>query len=92
MITIKPEPYPADCLIAGRRAAYAHLEVAVSLLPSATWNGVAVEDYDGRACLNINGFDVGPVIDAAVLETVARLGHPDQAATVKRRRWWQLWR
>lgn len=87
MITIKTQPYPVDCLIAGRRTAYAQLEVAVSLSPSATWGGVAVEDYDGQACLNINGFDVGPVIDAAVLETVARL----QAAPVPRRRWWKLW-
>lgn len=80
----------ADHLIAGRRAA---LGTLVANLPeNATYNGLPPEAlYPGRDGIQVHGIEVGGAIDAAVIETIVRLQHPDPTPT-QRRPWWRFWR
>ena len=84
-----PDPQAiAECLIAGRRAA---LGAGVALIPNA--QGAGEETYDGVAFLQIkspDGFDIGPLIDAAVIETVARV-QAQAAISAPKRPWWRFW-
>lgn len=65
----------AILLAAGRLAAYAELRVTVGDRPNA-WQAVEPEGYAGLTDFAINGHNIGAVIDAAVMETVARLTAP----------------
>lgn len=62
-------------LIAGRRAAYTHLlakiaEFARSINPTAL--DILERAYDGESSIQFGGIDLGPIVDAAVLEAIAR--------------------
>jgi hypothetical protein len=39
-----------------------------------------------------NGFDIGLGVDAAVIETIVRLRHPEAPEPRPRRPWWRIWR
>lgn len=65
-----------EVLIAGRRAAYVSLH-ELCLRNGWSFTGPTVEQYDGKGAILINGGDVGPCIDAIVLEVVARTPRVD---------------
>lgn len=90
-IDADPDPQLTMHLVAGRRAA---LGAMVAMLPPGAppYNGPLPEDLPPRDCsVNVNGWDIGPAIDAAVMETIVRLQHPD-ATPRQRRAWWRFWR
>lgn len=63
-------------LIAGRRAAYAQLRVMVGEHPDSKWLAREPEEYEGTTSIEVNGGNIVPAIDAAVLEIVARMQAP----------------
>ena len=64
---VEPVPTLPECLAAGRRAALAILS------QNMTNNGGATPDaYTGEGPLMVNGADIGPGIDAAVMEAIIR--------------------
>lgn len=62
----------AEHLVAGRRAAYTQVLIAARQMDNAEHTGQTDEQYAGGHIL-INGLDIGPAIDAAVLETIVRI-------------------
>lgn len=82
-MNIDPAPELDTLRTAGRRAAVLQLIGHEGL---RTWSGPAPEQYDGNKAINVNGLDIGPAIDAAVLETVVRLQPAPQ-----KRKWWRFW-
>lgn len=82
-------------LVAARRAAYAELVTRATGI-GATCTGSTIEQYDGRAIIQVAGFDIGPAIDAAVLEALIVAGNPDPVpecprCAAQKRPWWRLW-
>ena len=72
-------------LIAGRKAA------AVALLIEAHDKGLPVtgptmDAYDGKCQLLISNLDIGPAVDAAVIEAMVQI-----AWIPARRPWWKFW-
>lgn len=65
-------PNLSEHLIAGRRAAYTEVLIAARQMANATQTGDTDEQYAGGHIL-IDGLDIGPAVDAAVLETLVRL-------------------
>lgn len=78
-----PDDY-RDYLVAGRRAAVLHLIANPGI---TEWAGPEPEQYDGAKAISVNGLDIGPAIDAAVLETIARAWRPPP----RKRAWWRFW-
>lgn len=66
----------SDHLVAGRRAAYAELRVRVGDHPDSKWLAREPEAYCGTTSIEINGFNILSALDAAILETIARVSAP----------------
>lgn len=60
-------------LVAGRRAAYTAVLWEAQQMDNAEHSGDSDEAYGGGHIL-INGLDIGPAVDAAVMETLVRCG------------------
>lgn len=69
VIFVEPIPTLPQRLAAGRRAAMQTLcaSQGVTLNPGSP----TPDEYNGEAPINFNGTDIGPSIDAAVMETMA---------------------
>lgn len=85
-LTITTRPDVDRLLIAGRKAALAALydQERSKDIPGSI--DAPPESYDGKGELrvlttSIANVDIGPAIDAAVLEAVVQMGNPEQAAT-----------
>lgn len=65
-------------LVAGRRAAFAELHAMFVNHghPDTKWEACTPEAYSGTTPITINDNNMLPIIDAAVMETVARLTAP----------------
>ncbi len=87
-----PSPDLSAHLTAGRRAAIGAVIIEAKRQGYLSYNGpnpdTAMHGYE----ITLNGIDIGPAIDAAVMETIVRLEHPDVAAVPRKRRWWRFWR
>lgn len=81
-------PDLAEHLVAGRRAAYTAVLIASRQMDNATMSGDTDEQYKGGH-ISINGLDIGPAIDAAVLETLVRCNVPHVTIGVQRRSRWK---
>jgi hypothetical protein len=84
------DPELAAHLLAGRRAA---LGVLISIAGPENYKGLVPERlYPGADNITVNGFDIGLGVDAAVIETIVRLRHPEAPEPRPRRPWWRIWR
>lgn len=90
MTSLKIDTNIAPHLVAGRRAAYGVVLAKAAEIATATCTGATDSSYTGLGDITIDGLDIGPAIDAAVIETVVRLAHPD-VPPVKHRKWWRFW-
>lgn len=86
-LKIDANPNVPRLLVAGRKAA------AVALLIEAhdrqrAVSGPSMDVYDGKCGLKINDIDIGPAIDAAVLEVMVQIQHPESR---QRPPWWKFW-
>jgi hypothetical protein len=66
-------PELAEHLKAGRHAAYCAMRIVVASDPRHKWDAGEPEDVPDVTCIEVNGGNILPAIDAAILETVARL-------------------
>ena len=66
----------AEHLAAGRRAAFVALRVMVNNDPRSKWEAREPEEIKELTSIGVNGGEIMPAIDAAILETIARLGPP----------------
>lgn len=72
MIVVGPRQNASEYLLAGRRAAYTATLIEGRKRANTVFTGETDEQYAGGV-IAINGFDIGPAIDAAVLETIVRI-------------------
>lgn len=81
----EPKPELDVCLLEGRRAALCEV-VRIAAASGWSYTGVKPEQMSiSTSGMWVNNINITPVIDAAILETVARLGR-------RRRPWWRFWR
>lgn len=93
MIKVEAAPELEAHIIAGRRACMLRLRELVAET-GGTFSGVQPEHAANLETTHISvcGLDITVGIDAAILETVVRMQHPDRpAAPAKRRKWWRVW-
>lgn len=76
-------------IVAGRRAAWGAILTMAREMPNAVPSGDTEEQYSGGH-IKINGMDIGPAIDEAVRETIARCQWK-VVLSAKRRPWWKVW-
>lgn len=90
-ITIEPVADLNDCILAGRRAAASEL-IQCAAKAGVPYQGLAPEQMlqEHNSHTAVNGFDITPGIDAAIMETLAWQQRP--APPRPKRPWWRFWR
>ncbi len=80
-------------LTAGRRAAVGAVIIEGKSLDWFSYEGPNPDVLEHGFKVLVNGINIGPAIDAAVIETMVRLQHPDVPVVVRSHRpWWRFWR
>lgn len=80
------QPDLGACIIAGRRACAAQL-IEIGIAAGSTYSGTAPDKMldEHSSHLAVNGFDITPGIDAAVVEALA------WKPPAPKRKWWRFW-